>query len=123
MQKKDHLSPELLNSLTDRGRSVPTDELLERLRAGWRCVRFEGCYSFLLGTVVRRSTVYLTPNWQSRCWRGFGYTATTFLLGPWGIPWGPVWTVRSAWTNLTGGVDVTTEVLALVEANTSHPPG
>jgi hypothetical protein len=26
------------------------------------------------------------------------------VLGPWGVPWGPVWTAVAVWTNLTGGV-------------------
>jgi hypothetical protein len=31
-------------------------------------------------------------------------------MGWWGIPWGPIRSVQSLWTNLKGGVDVTAEV-------------
>lgn len=119
MQKKDHVLPDLLTSFTDHGRPIPPDEVARRLRAGWRCVRFESCYSFLLATVVRQSPVHLTPHWQSRYWRGVGYSLVSFAVGPWGIPWGPIHTLKAAWTNLTGGVDVTAEVLAHIE--TAHP--
>jgi hypothetical protein len=115
VQKKDRLLPELLNPPTGRGQPIPADEVARRLRAGWRCVRFEHCYSFLLATVRRQSGVYLTKNWKVRCLWGFGYAAAAVALGPWGIPWGPVWTFRAAWINLTGGDDVTAEVLAAIE--------
>ncbi|MBX9581739.1 MAG: hypothetical protein K2X87_15660 [Gemmataceae bacterium] len=118
MQKKNHLLPELLNS-----RPLAADEVARRLRAGWQCVRFEHCLSFLLATVRRQSGIHLTRDWRSRCLRGFGYTAAAVVLGPWGIPWGPVWTLRAFWTNLTGGVDVTAEVLAAIETASTDMAG
>jgi hypothetical protein len=39
-------------------------------------------------------------------------TLLTILLGWWGIPWGPVYSIQSLVVNLKGGKDVTTEVLA-----------
>ncbi|HEY3789757.1 MAG TPA: hypothetical protein VGL71_12925, partial [Urbifossiella sp.] len=61
--------------------------------------------------------MYLTEGWQERYLRGMGYSLLTLLTGPWGVPWGFYFTVRSIWTNLTGGIDVTEEVLAeLIES-------
>lgn len=115
MQKKDHLLPQLHTRFTDRGNLLPPAEVARRLRTGWRCVRFECCYSFLVVTVRHPSGPHLTPTRSSRFLYGSGYAAAALLLGPWGIPWGPIWAVRAAWTNLTGGVDVTAEVLARLE--------
>ena len=42
---------------------------------------------------------------------GAGYSFLALLLGPWGVPWGLVRTPWAVWTNLTGGVDVTEEVI------------
>lgn len=121
MQKKSRPIPELLTSVTDAGRPLAEVETARRLRAGWRCVRFASCASFLLATVCRESGVYLTRTWRSRLFHSLGHSAVALTLGPWGVPWGPVETVRAIWTNLTGGVDVTAEVLARLEPTTADP--
>jgi len=87
------------------------DELLVRLRGGWRCVRFEYCISFGVITLRRQSAVYLTADWRDRYIRGVGYSLLALLLGAWGVPWGLVRTPWAVWTNLTGGTDVTDEVI------------
>jgi hypothetical protein len=37
------------------------------------------------------------------------------MLGPWGVPWGLIWTPWAVWVNLTGGVDETASVLAWLD--------
>lgn len=96
------------------------EQLRARVRAGSRCVRFECCVSFLIATLRRQSPVYLTNSWQERYLRGLGYSTLALLLGIWGVPWGIVWTARAVWTNLTGGTDVTAEVLAGFGDETSN---
>jgi hypothetical protein len=96
---------------------VPFDpaELRVRLADGWRCVRFESVVSFGFATLRRQSAVYLTESWQKRYLRGLGYSLRSVLLGPWGVPWGLVWTPHAVWVNLTGGVDVTDNVRAWLD--------
>lgn len=77
---------------------------------GRRAVRFDCCFSAVFVTVRRRSGVYRTDSWQTRYLLGLGYSAVALLFGPWGVPWGPVWTARAVWTNLTGGVDAAAEL-------------
>lgn len=84
----------------------------DRILAGDRCVRFEFCISVVLATVRRQSPVVLTRTRLDRYLRGLGYSLLALLFGLWGIPWGPIWTARAVWVNLTGGEDVTDEVLA-----------
>ena len=67
---------------------------------------------YFLFTVRRQSPVYLTESWQERYLRGLGYSVLALLLGPWGVPWGLIWTPWAVWVNLTGGVDETDAVLA-----------
>ena len=93
------------------------EELRNRLATGAQCVRFEFCFSVLLFTVRRQSPVYLTHSWQERYLRGCGYSLLALLLGPWGVPWGLVWTAWAIWVNTTGGVDCTREVLAWLESS------
>lgn len=90
------------------------EEVAARVAAGARLVRFEFCFSLLFVTVRRQSPVYLTDTWQERYLRGVWYSLVALLLGPWGVPWGLVWTPWAVWVNLTGGVDETDAVLTWV---------
>jgi hypothetical protein len=94
------------------GDPCPPVELRSRVAAGDRLVRFEYCFSVVVATVRRQSPVVVTSSRLDRYLRGLGYSVLALLLGPWGVPWGPVWTVRAVWVNLTGGTDVTEHVLA-----------
>ena len=115
--QKHALTPELLSL---RGsRPLFGEELRTRVEAGARCVRFEFCFSLLFVTVRRQSHVYLTHSWQQRYLCGLWYSVLSLLLGPWGIPWGLLWTLWAVWVNTTGGVDCTSEVVAWL--NASHP--
>jgi hypothetical protein len=100
-------------------RQLTADELRAWIAAGRRCVRFESCVSFLVGSLRRHSPVYVTTCWQDRYLRGLGYSLLTLLCGPWAVPWGPVWTAFAVWTNLTGGVDVTDELRAEIDSSSA----
>ena len=89
-------------------------EIRDMVSRGYRFVRFERCTSFLIATIRHESRIYLTENWQGRYLRGLGYSLLSLLLGPWGVPWGLFLTAQSLWTNLTGGIDVTDDVLAAI---------
>lgn len=105
-------------------RPLFAEELRTRLASGSRCVRFEFCFSLLFVTVRRQSPVYLTDSWQQRYVRGLGYSALAVLFGPWGVPWGLLWTPWAVWVNATGGADCTREVLAWLDsARTASPDG
>jgi hypothetical protein len=43
--------------------------------------------------------------WCDRCRRvqGLKWTGVSLLVGPWGIPWGPIWTVQAIYRNLFRG--------------------
>jgi hypothetical protein len=114
-------NPETTSELLVFGGSRPlfAEELRTRLATGARCVRFEFCFSLLFVTVRRQSAVYLTNSWQERYLRGLGYSALALLLGPWGVPWGLLWTPWAVWVNTTGGADCTYEVLAWLDS--AHP--
>jgi hypothetical protein len=112
VQTADHSPPDSkLIPLAGTGPLFP-EEVRTRVAAGARLVRFEFCFSLLLFTVRRQSSIYLTESWQERYLRGLGYSILALLLGPWGVPWGLVWTPWAVWVNLTGGVDETDALLA-----------
>ena len=117
MQKMDQIVPKGEPLALAGVDPITPEELRWRVGEGWRCVRFEVCISFLIATVRRHSPVYLTDSWQNRYILGMSYNAVSLLLGPWGVPWGLLWTARALWTNLTGGVDVTDELLERLDEN------
>lgn len=108
----DHSTPDSKLIPLAGTRPLFSEEVRTRVAAGARLVRFEFCFSLLLFTIRRQSAIYLTESWQERYLRGLGYSILALLLGPWGVPWGLVWTPWAVWVNLTGGVDETDAFLA-----------
>lgn len=104
-------------------RPLFSEELYQLVANGSRCVRFEFCFSLLFVTVRRQSPIYVTNSWQERYLRGLGYSFLALVLGPWGVPWGLLWTPWAIWVNTTGGADCTYEVLASLDANKLAPEG
>jgi len=98
------------------------EEIRTRVADGARLVRFEFCVSALVFTIRRQSPVYLTSSWQERYLRGIWYSLVAVLLGPWGVPWGLIWTPKAVWMNLTGGIDATDEVLAWLDSREQTNP-
>ena len=94
------------------------EEIRTRVAAGARLVRFEFCFSFILFTIRRQSPIYLTQSWQERYLRGLGYSLLAITLGPWGVPWGLIYTPWAVWVNLTGGADETDALLAKLSDRT-----
>ncbi|MBA4067014.1 MAG: hypothetical protein C0501_25550 [Isosphaera sp.] len=56
-------------------------------------------------TLRRQSAAYLTFSPRERFWLGIWYSLAAVFLGPWGVPWGLIWTPRAVWVNLTGGIE------------------
>ena len=90
------------------------EELAAALAAGGRLVFFEYCISVVLLTLRCPTDVYLLRPGDSALWRGLPYTLLSLLFGWWGIPMGLFYTPLTLITNLSGGCDVTDEVLALL---------
>jgi len=83
---------------------------------GGKFVVFQYCISILVMTFKRGSNIYFIGPGESALGASLGYTLLSLLLGWWGIPWGPIHTVGSVFTNLKGGKDVTQEILAVLQA-------
>jgi hypothetical protein len=123
MQNSDHIAPtgqvqQHATQLFPLAGSPPRfpEEIHNQVTAGARLVRFEFCVSFLFVTIRRQSPLYLTRTWQDRYLRGLCYSVLAVILGPWGVPWGLIWTPWAVWVNLTGGVDETEATLAWLDA-------
>ena len=85
-------------------------ELVFELNRGAKFVVYRYCFSAVVVTVMQSTDIYLVRSDQSRVRKGLPWTLLTLAVGWWGIPWGPIRTIQSAWTNLKGGKDVTVQV-------------
>lgn len=87
-------------------------ELNSELARGGKFVFYQYCISVLLMTFKQSSSIYFVRQGESTFLKAGGFCAISLLLGWWGIPWGPIWTVQTVVTNLRGGKNVTQEVIA-----------
>ena len=100
-------------------------ELRHQIDLGGRFVFYKYVISILVMTFRRPSEIHFVRAGESRVVKGLGYTAITLLLGWWGIPWGPIFSIGSLYTNLSGGEDVTGKVqdaLGLGGVSAATPP-
>lgn len=87
------------------------------LQKGGKFVMYQYCISLLVVTFRRSSNIYFIRSEDNAIVRGIPFTLLSLVLGWWGIPWGPIYTIASVWTNFSGGKDVTKEVLASMAAS------
>lgn len=103
-------------------------ELAHELDRGGRFVIFKYTLSVIVMTFNRGSDIYFIRGGEGTFGKSISFTLLTMLCGWWGIPWGPIFSIGSLWTNLTGGKDVTHEVLAVlhrrrrIKATACHRP-
>jgi hypothetical protein len=88
------------------------EELELEIRNGARFVLFQYCFSILIMTFKRGSDIYFIRSGDSTGRYSRGFTLTSLFFGWWGIPWGPIYTISSVYSNVNGGKNVTEEVMA-----------
>ena len=91
---------------------MTVDELNSELQKGGKFVIFEYSISIIVMTFKRPSKIYFIKAGEGTVGKSIGFTLTSLFLGWWGIPWGPIYTVGSLYTNLKGGKNVTQDVVA-----------
>ncbi len=110
-----------------RGIEDLTPSELRDVAKGGRFVVYQWCVSAIFLTFTLPSRPRFIPSGKSAVLPGLGFSALTMLTGWWGFPWGPIRTIAALATNLGGGHDVTSEVMASLAHQTSSatppPPG
>ena len=86
-------------------------EINSELQRGARFVHYQYCISVVILTFKRPSNIYFIRAGESPITQGLQFSLLSFLLGWWGIPWGPIYTIQSLWVNFSGGKDVTQHVV------------
>ena len=90
-------------------------QLKQEVSDGGKFVIFSYTISLLVITFKRSSDIYFIRGNESTIKYSLGLTLLTLLLGWWGIPWGPIYTVGSLFTNLKGGKNITAEIMQQYE--------
>jgi hypothetical protein len=97
-------------------------ELQREIARGGRVVVFQYCISVLILSFKRSSPLTLVRSDENALLRGLPYSIISLILGWWGIPWGPIWTIMTLITNLGGGKDVTPEVTVALGGTQNFAP-
>lgn len=101
------------------GLTVP--QIQDMVRQGGKFVHYKYCISILVMTFNRGSDIYFIRPAESGVVKGLPYTFLSLILGWWGIPWGPIYTIGALYTNLSGGKDITDEMMAQLGTNQPAP--
>lgn len=74
---------------------LTVDQLNLELQRAAKFVIFHYCISILVMTFRRSSDIYFIRAGESAVTKGLPYTLLTVVLGWWGIPWGPIYSISS----------------------------
>ncbi len=96
-------------------RMVESAPLLWEIKNGARFVQFQYAVSVILISFLLPSKIEKLERRESPVLRGVKYSLLSFVVGWWGIPVGPIFTVASIVRNSRGGIDLT-ETIATVLA-------
>jgi hypothetical protein len=112
---EDRRSAEFLHWLGLSGehlRTAPMRYQNKTISADTTVTRYHACFSFLILSTKFESRYYVKGQHNAFVVAG-AYSLITLLLGWWGLPWGPVYSVQSLANNFRGGT--TTPVRSLLE--------
>jgi hypothetical protein len=93
-------------------------QVQEMVNQGGRFVVFKYCISILIMTFNRGTDVYFVRPGESTLAQSLPFTLLSLVVGWWGIPWGPIYTIGAVYTNFSGGKDITNEVMDQLSLNT-----
>jgi hypothetical protein len=91
--------------------NLSLSEIKSEVSNGAKFVVFQYTVSILIMTFKRPTDVHFIRSNESHWGKSLPYTLLSLILGWWGFPWGLIYTPMAIFTNLTGGKDVTQEVM------------
>lgn len=103
---------------------LSVSQIRQIVNEGGRFVHFPYTISLVLMTLRRSSSIYFIRPEESSFKYSYKHVGTNLVMGWWGIPWGPIYTIGALYHHMSGGKDITQAVLSELiqhdpEANTS----
>jgi hypothetical protein len=94
-------------------------QIRDMVQQGGKFVVFPYTVSVVLVTLRRSSDIYFIKADENTFKYSYCYVLLNLIIGWWGIPWGPIYTIGAAYDNIVGGKDLTLEVMSHL---TQHDP-
>ncbi|WP_428224748.1 hypothetical protein [Flavobacterium sp.] len=91
---------------------LSVSQIRELVNQGAKFVVFPYTISFVVMTLKRGSAIFFVRPGENTIKYSYPFIIVNFLLGWWGLPWGPVYTLGAMYRHITGGKDLTQEVLS-----------
>jgi hypothetical protein len=98
------------------------DDIRHEIERGGRLVIYTYCISLLIVTFKRPTDIQLIRAGHNPAAASWPWVIVSLLLGWWGFPWGPIYTIETLYRNLSGGIDVTQDVLSQIAPRAATPP-
>jgi hypothetical protein len=86
-------------------------EIHAEIQKGGRFVIYAYAISIIILSFRRTSDVHFIRAGQSAVTPGLPYVFITLFFGWWGIPFGPIFSIQALASDLSGGKDVTQQLL------------
>jgi hypothetical protein len=90
------------------GRSI--EDVRKEVDKGAKFIFFTYCISLIVVTSRRSSDIYFVRAGESSIKYGWPFFLSSFFMGWWGIPWGPIYTIGALY-NAFVGKNVTLDVM------------
>jgi hypothetical protein len=91
---------------------LSVSQIKELVNRGGKFVIFPYTISFIIMTLKRSSDIYFVRNEENSFKYSYSYVLINFIIGWWGLPWGPIYTIGAIHKHIIGGKDVTAIVLS-----------
>lgn len=96
--------------------NLSVEQMNHELANGAKFVVFPYCISIWIMTFRESSSIYFIKSGESTIKYSIPYTLISLFAGWWGVPWGPIYTFGSIRSNLSGGKNVTDDVLKVLNS-------
>lgn len=96
---------------------LTSEEILNELKSGATVKRFKYCHSFLVVTYNKNSPAIFIKSNESYFGHMLPYLLNSLILGWWGFPWGPIYTIGDIFQNIFGGENLTNDINKIIKSN------
>lgn len=93
-------------------------ELEQKVKDGGKFIIYQYCISLFFAVSLRRfSSAFFIENKSSIRKYKLKYNILSLFFGWWGVPWGPIHTIKSIILNNKGGVEITDDIMLNITEN------